>query len=54
MLVAVAVMVLDIVAIVDILKSGKDTEKKALWTVAILLLPVLGMLVYFVAGKKTD
>ena len=52
MIVGAVILVLDVVAILDILKSGKDLEKKALWAAVIVLLPVLGMAVYFLAGKK--
>ena len=51
-LIGVAVLVLDVVAIVDVLGSGKDSEKKGLWVAVILLLPLAGMLLYFLAGKK--
>ena len=47
------VLVLDIIAIVDVLKSSMDTGKKALWIVLILILPVVGMVLYFLIGKKT-
>jgi len=46
------VLVLDIIAIVDALKSSMSTGKKALWIILILLLPVIGMILYFVIGKK--
>ena len=46
------VLVLDIVAIVDVLKSSVDTSKKALWIILILILPVVGMVLYFLIGKK--
>ncbi len=46
------VLVLDIIAIVDVLKSSLDTSKKALWIILILILPVIGMVVYFLIGKK--
>jgi hypothetical protein len=46
------VLVLDIVAIVDCLKSSMDTGKKVLWTVLVLVLPLIGMILYFVIGKK--
>jgi hypothetical protein len=46
------VLVLDIVAIVDALKSSMDTGKKALWIILILILPVVGMVLYFLIGKK--
>ena len=47
------VLVLDIIAIVDALKSSMDTGKKALWIILILILPVIGMVLYFLIGKKT-
>ena len=47
------ILVLDIVAIVDALKSSMDTGKKALWIILIILLPVIGMVLYFLIGKKT-
>jgi len=47
------VLVLDIIAIVDVLKSHTDTGKKALWIILIIILPVIGMVLYFLIGKKT-
>jgi hypothetical protein len=46
------ILVLDIIAIVDVLKSSMDTGKKALWIILILILPVVGMVLYFLIGKK--
>jgi hypothetical protein len=47
------VLVLDIIAILDVLKSSVDTGKKALWVILILILPVVGMVLYFLIGKKS-
>ena len=47
------ILVLDIIAIVDVLKSSMDTGKRALWIILILVLPVIGMVLYFLIGKKT-
>lgn len=47
------VLVLDIIAIFDLLKSSMDTGKKALWIILILVLPLVGMVLYFLIGKKT-
>ena len=47
------VLVLDIIAIVDVLKCSMETGKKALWIILILILPVVGMALYFLIGKKT-
>lgn len=46
------VLVLDIIAIVDVLKSSMATANKALWIILIVLLPVIGMALYFLIGKK--
>lgn len=46
------VIVLDIIAIVDALQSSMDTNKKTLWIILILFLPVIGMVLYFLMGKK--
>lgn len=46
------VLILDIIAIIDILKSSLDTGTKALWIILILVLPVIGMVLYFLIGKK--
>jgi len=51
-LISLVVLVLDIVAILDVLKNAKDTTKKALWIVLVLVLPVIGMVLYFLIGKK--
>ena len=46
------ILVLDIIAIVDVLKSSMDTGKKALWIILVLILPVIGMVLYFLIGNK--
>ena len=46
------ILILDIIALVDILKSSMDTGKKILWIVLIIVLPVIGMVLYFLIGKK--
>ncbi len=51
-LISFIILVIDIVVIVDIVKSSKDTEKKILWIIAVVFLPVLGPILYYVIGKK--
>ena len=46
------ILVLDIIAIVDALKSSMDTGKQILWIILIIFLPVVGMVLYFLIGKK--
>ena len=51
-LISIVILVLDIVAIVDIVKSAAESGKKILWVLLVVLLPVIGMVLYFVIGKK--
>jgi hypothetical protein len=43
------VLVADIFAIVNIVKSTAPTDKKFLWCLLIVLLPVFGLIIWFVA-----
>jgi hypothetical protein len=51
-LLALVIFVADIIAIMDCLKSSKETGNKVLWIILILLLPLVGMILYFLVGKK--
>jgi hypothetical protein len=46
------ILVLDIIAIVSVLGGRASVEHKLLWTVVILLLPVVGMILYFLMGRS--
>jgi hypothetical protein len=50
-LLGLVVLAFDIVAIVDCAKSNVDAGRKVLWIVLILLLPLVGMLLYFLLGR---
>ena len=52
LLLAAAVLVLDVLSILDVFNSGKDAEKKAIWIVLILLLPLAGPLLYFLLTRR--
>ena len=49
-LVWLIVTVLDVIAIVSILKSSADSGTKILWFLLVVFLPVLGMILYFAMG----
>ena len=51
-LLGLIILALDIVAIVDCAKTNDDTVKKVLWIVLILVLPVAGMVLYFLLGRS--
>lgn len=46
------VVIIDIIVIVDIIRGNKDMEKKVLWIIAVIFLPILGPILYYVIGKK--
>lgn len=47
------VLIADVWAIVNILQSGADTGKKVLWTVVVIVLPVLGFILWYFLGPRT-
>ncbi len=49
-LVGLVILVLDVIALVSLLQSSADAATKILWALLIVLLPVLGMILYFVMG----
>ncbi|MBC2860840.1 PLD nuclease N-terminal domain-containing protein [Stappia sp. 28M-7] len=51
-LLGLVILVLDVYAIVKIIGSGASTLAKVIWIVLILALPVLGFLVWLVAGPS--
>lgn len=50
-LISFLILVIDIIVIIDVVKSNKDTEKKILWIIAVVFLPVLGPILWYVVGK---
>jgi len=46
------VLVLDIWAIVSVMGSAESTGKKVLWILLIVILPILGFLIWLVAGPR--
>ena len=46
------ILIADIWAIVNVLNSRSSTGAKVLWTVVILILPVLGFIGWLVAGPR--
>jgi hypothetical protein len=47
------VLIADVWAIVNIIQSGADTGRKVIWTVVVILLPLLGFILWFFVGPKT-
>ena len=48
------ILILDVYAIVKIISSNASTGAKVGWTVLVLLLPILGVILWFLFGPKGD
>ena len=46
------ILILDVIAIVEVLNSSRSTGEKVLWCALIFFLPVLGLILYHFMGKK--
>jgi hypothetical protein len=51
-LAAVVIIALDLWAIVSVFKSPSSTAAKFLWTLAIAVFPVLGLIAWGIAGPR--
>ena len=47
------VLIADVWAIVNIFQSSDTTGKKVLWTVLVIVLPVLNFILWLVLGPRT-
>lgn len=51
-LIGLIILIVDIWAIVKIIQSGASIGAKVLWIVLILILPVLGLILWFIFGPS--
>ena len=47
------VLALDIYAIYNVLTSGSSAGAKILWTILVLALPIVGFLIWLLAGPRS-
>lgn len=50
---SVLILIGDIWAIINIFNSSATNEKKALWIVLVVLLPLVGLILWFFLGPKS-
>ena len=48
------ILIADVWAIINVLQSPASVGKKVLWIVFILLLPVLGLIIWFFMGPRAS
>ena len=51
-LVGLLIFVAWVIAIIQVIQSGMPTDKKILWMLLIIFLPLLGAILWFVLGRK--
>lgn len=51
-LVGLIVLILNVYAIYQVITSGASTGGKVLWTLLILILPVIGFIAWLIAGPR--
>ena len=51
-LVGIVILIADIYAIYQVLTSGASTGAKVLWTLLILILPLIGFIIWLIAGPR--
>ncbi|AXK53091.1 MULTISPECIES: PLDc N-terminal domain-containing protein [Pseudomonas] len=51
-LVGLIILALDIWAIINVLKSSAETGMKIVWVLLIIFLPVLGLIIWAIAGPR--
>lgn len=51
-IIGLIILALDIWAIINVIQSGATTGSKILWVLLILVLPVLGLILWFFLGPR--
>jgi succinate dehydrogenase/fumarate reductase cytochrome b subunit len=46
------ILIGDVWAIINIFQSSASNEKKLLWTIVVLVLPLLGLILWFFLGPR--
>lgn len=49
-IIGLLILIADIYAIIKIIQSSADTVKKILWILGVLIFPVLGLIIWYLAG----
>lgn len=47
------ILIADIWAIINVMGSSASTGSKIIWTILILVLPILGLIIWFFAGPRS-
>jgi len=48
----ILIIVIDVLAVMDVLRSDRETERKIIWILIIIVLPLLGPLAWYLVSRK--
>lgn len=51
---SILILIADVWALYELLRSSANLVTKALWAVLIILLPVIGVILWYLLGPKSD
>lgn len=51
-IIGILIIIVDILAIIDVWRKESNLEKKLLWTVVILLLPMAGPIAWYLISRR--
>ena len=51
-LIGLIILILDIIAIINVIGSSASIGAKVLWTLLTLFLPLIGLIIWFFAGPR--
>jgi hypothetical protein len=51
-IIGLLILIADVWAIINIFQSSATTGKKVIWTVLVLVLPILGLIIWYFAGPR--
>ncbi|MCD9019957.1 PLDc N-terminal domain-containing protein [Parachryseolinea silvisoli] len=51
-LISLLILVVDVLVIVDIVRSHMSNERKILWVLVVVFLPLVGPILYYLLEKK--
>ena len=52
-LLGLLILIGDVWAIINIFQSSASSEKKLVWTVVVIVLPLLGLILWYFMGPRT-
>lgn len=54
MILSIAILIADLWALYELLRSNESALVKALWAVLIVMLPIIGVILWFLMGPKSE